>query len=487
MPPADIPFPVTTAPGAHPHNSAGRLINVYAEDLVNGARSRTVWRRSPGLVSHPSNPGVFSNWRGGLVVGGALYGAWGSPGRVTSMTPGYVYTTMGNLAGTRRVFWAKNNKGPPDVVVVDPDNGAFVVTTAPAVVAYPDADVGAPNSVCFLDGYFFFTHGDGTVLASGINSTAINPLDFIVVYGNDQGLLRAVPYSELYLFGSHVTEVWQNTAQPTGFPFSRVKVIPRGLLGRNALTGWEPGFSKGLFFVGNDMIVYSMQGYAPVKISTPDVDRMITNYVAAGGDLEALEMFCYVVGGRSCVAVRTPTFCWVFDIEALRWHERTSPGSISIPGITTWRAYASVFFNDLWLTGDSLVNQRLTEISASFFKEPEGPTPAVIESGPVTAFPNRLRVAQASFDIARGVGITTGLDPSETNPTVLISWSDDGGMNWSNPVQRKLGQQQTSPGVVRVNRAGQTKDQGRRWRVTVYDGVDVELTGGKMDAEIRNY
>ena len=44
-------------------------------------------------------------------------------------------------------------------------------------------------------------------------------------------------------------------------------------------------------------------------------------------------------------------------------------------------------------------------------------------------------------------------------------------MNWSAPVERKLGRQVTSPGPVRVNRVGQTKDQGRRWRVTVFDPV----------------
>jgi hypothetical protein len=60
-------------------------------------------------------------------------------------------------------------------------------------------------------------------------------------------------------------------------------------------------------------------------------------------------------------------------------------------------------------------------------------------------------------------------------------------MNWSTPIQRKLGRQATSMFPVRVNRVGQTKDQGRRFRVQVFDPVDVELTGGKMSAEIRNY
>jgi len=108
-----------------------------------------------------------------------------------------------------------------------------------------------------------------------------------------------------------------------------------------------------------------------------------------------------------------------------------------------------------------------------------------IESGPVTGFPNRVRVDHVTFDIARGVGIATGDDPEQTDPEVYIEWSDDGGRNWSVPVVRKLGRQATSPGPVRVNRCGMTKDQGRRWRLTAYDAVDIELTGGDMVGEKR--
>src|SRR5215471_19104933 len=262
MPDAAIPFPVTSAPGKNVHDSAGRLINCYAEDLVNGARSQTVWRRAPGLTSFKL--ATASGWRGGIVVGSLLYAAFtGSSGRVASFTSTGAETLLGTQAGTKKVFWARNNKSPPDVVFVDPDNGAFQVTTAPAVINYPDTDVGSPNSVCFLDGYFFFTHGDGSVICSDINSTNVNPLNFINVYGNVAGVLRAIAFSSLYLFGDTTIEAWQNTANPVGFPFTRVQVIPRGLLGRYAVTGWEPGFGTGLIFVGDDRKVYSLQGYQP--------------------------------------------------------------------------------------------------------------------------------------------------------------------------------------------------------------------------------
>lgn len=481
MPAVDIPFPVTSAPGKNVHDSAGRLINCYAEDLVNGARSKTVWRRAPGLTSFKL--ATSTGWRGGILVGSLLYAGFTSnSGRISSFTSAGAETTLGTQAGTKKLIWARNNKVPPDVVFVDPDSGAFQVTTAPAVIAYPDADVGAPNSVCFLDGYFFFTAGSGTVLASDINVTAINPLNFITVQGNPGGLLRAIPFGELYLMGANTIEPWQNTANPTGFPFTRVRVIPRGLLGRYAVTGWEPGFGKGIYFVGDDRKVYFLDGYTPTALSTPDVDRAISSFIDGGGSVDDIEMFCFVANGRWYIAVRMATSTWTLDIglDRLRWHERQSYLS------QTWRTYATVNAFGKWLGGDS-GSANILQVTEQVQTELGQDIPFDIYSGPVTAFPNRLRVAQATFDIARGVGQATGTDPIQTNPSVYISWTDDGGMNWSNPIQRKLGKQATSVAPVRVNRTGQTKDQGRRWRLTVYDPVQVELTGGKMSADVRNY
>lgn len=473
-----IPFPVTSAPGKNTFASAGRLINAYAEPLVAGARSKNVWRRAPGLklFKTPS----YTGWRGAIQVGNLLYAAFTSGNVATYQSDG-TETSIGTRSGTKKILWARNNNATPDIVGVDPDNGAFVATSS-SVADYPDSDVGSPNSVCFYEGFFVFTYGDGTALVSGINDTAVNPLDFTKVEGNQGGLLRAVSLgTELYLCGTNTIEPYQNRGdQPTGFPFDRVTVIQRGLIGRYAITGFEQGFGKGIFLVGEDRVTYALDGYNPVKISTPDVDRAVSDFIDGGGSVEDIEMFPYVTGGHSCIVLRMPTVTWVFDVDTVHWHERQSYLT------TTFRAFGSVNAFDKWLLGDSATD-KIVELTEAAQDEIGDAIAFDVYSGPVTDFPNRVAVPQVTFDIARGVGIATGVDPEQTDPSVFIAWSDDGGINWSTPIKRQLGRQATSPGPVRVNRTGITKDQGRRWRLTVYDAVDVELTGGSMSVQVRNY
>jgi hypothetical protein len=124
--------------------------------------------------------------------GSTVFSAWNN--RVTRCDSTGAETDIAALAGTKKVFWAVNNKTPTaDIVVVDPDNGASVVTVS-AVSSYPDPDLPAVNSVAFQDGYFFFTTGHGECYASGLNSTSIDALDETGAEGKRDGLHCAVAF-----------------------------------------------------------------------------------------------------------------------------------------------------------------------------------------------------------------------------------------------------------------------------------------------------
>lgn len=470
-----IPFPLSSAPGATPQESAGRLINCYAEPLgkVVEADKKTappavVWRKCPGLALFAAS-GAQTGFRGALNLDNStLYAAWS--GKVTRFTSGGVETVLtGVLTGTEKVFWARNNKATPDVVCVAPGTGAFTVTTA-AVSSFADVDVGAPNSVGFMDGYFIFTWGDGTLIASGLNDVTVSTLDKTKAQSKPGGLTRGLPFNgQYYAMGPAFGEVYNNTANATGFPFTRSYVLQRGLASPYAIAGHEDGFGSSLIWVADDNSVVQANGTPnPLKISPPDLDRLI----AAVTTKSTLEAFVYIAQGHPKWVLKCPAWCWEFDLGSKKWNERTSYLT------TTWRAVASCYCFGKWIVGDAALG-RLLYVSDTAYDEYGSPLVFHIESGPVQNFPSRTRVPRADFNFVTGVGNASGSDPTDTDPEVGITWSQDLGVTWGNELTRKLGRQAT-PVSVSILRTGMTGNQGRRWRLKASANVKIAFMGGSQ-------
>ena len=481
MPSLPIPFPLSNAPGAFNQEESGRLINAYAEPLGTtipkskaAAVPAVVWRKSPGMskFADSSNPG----FRGGMLVGGTvLYTAWNGVA-ATFDAAGTETVLTGSLPGSEKVFWAKNNKQPvPDVVCVAPSTGAYLVTsTAVSGYSATDPDIGVPNSVGFLDGYFIFTYGNGTLQASGLNVTDINPLDFTMEQAKTGGLLRGLPFNgQYYVWGPNHGAVYADTANPAGFPFTRSYVIQRGLLGRYAVAGHEDGFASALIWVADDKSVVAANGTPnPGKISPPDLDRLID----AVPDKNTLEASVYIAQGHPKWVLSCPAWTWEFDIGSKKWNERAS---YLVP---RWRAISGISAFGKWITGDTKGN-RLLYVNEHVYDEFGEPLVMQMESGPVTKFPRRTKVAVADFNFVTGTGQATGPDPSGTQPTVGISWSNDGGFEWGKEKVLPLGRQSEAQNI-RVLRTGQTKGTGRRWRLKVSGPVYSAFLGATQDTEL---
>lgn len=473
-----IPFPLSSAPGATPQESAGRLINAYAEPLGKDVGAKkgfapppVVWRKCPGLALFGTSA-LQTGFRGGLNLNDAtFYAAWS--GKVSTFNSAGTETAVltGALSGTEKVFWARNNKTTPDVVCVAPATGMFQATSS-AVTSL--SAWGAPNSVCFLDSYFFASYGDGSLQASDQNAVTINSLNRTTAQAKPGGLTRCIPFNgQLVALGPNFGEVYSNTANPTGFPFTRSYVLQRGLLSPYAVAGHENGFGSALIWVADDNSVVQANGTPnPLKISPPDLDRLI----AAVTTKSTLEAFVYIAQGHPKWVLKCPEWCWEFDLGSQKWNERASYLS------TTWRAVASCYAFGKWIVGDAALG-RLLYVSDTAYDEYNSPLVFQIESGPVQGFPSRTKVPRADFNFVPGLGNAGGIDPTDTDPEVGISWSQDLGVSWSNEITRKLGRQATSASVT-VLRTGMTGGQGRRWRLKVAANVKVALLGGTQSTTL---
>jgi len=464
-----IVFPLSHSPGLRASEGAGRLYNCYAEPLGEGARATAVRHRSPGLVNFGTT--ARTGCRGLIEVSGTLYAAFS--GKLEKWTSsGGATTNVGNLTGTKKGFFARNNAATPDKVFVDPD-GNIATFTPSAVTSGFDADLPAVNSVTALDGYLIFTTGSGQIWATGLNAVTVSALSFTTDQESG-GLLRGVTWGgRFYALGNKATGVYADAAT-SPFPLSRVDVIPRGIAGPYCVTGHESNFSKSLHIIGDDNAVYRLDGYTPSKVSPPDLDALIE----AVSDKTTLEMCSYISRGHAFIQITCPDWTWVLNLNNGKWHQRRSYLLDNSRITQTYYAFGK------WLCGDSQTGN-VQQITSTASTEIDDPLICEVWSAPLQDFPHRARGGSAFFDFSMGVGEAAGTEPIETDPSVELSYSTDGGQTFSIPRIRKLGAQSLGKTRVRINQIKACGRQGYIWKVAMSDPPHFGLMGGEMTGEPR--
>lgn len=459
-----INLPKSSFPGPR-QESRGVLTNCYAEP--DGEDGDIRWKRDPGLTQFGTS--TQTGFRGFLFVPGSLYAVIGT--KVFRYTSGGGAGVMltGSVSGEAPVIMARNDAAVPAIVIVAPGDGVFIISGS-SVLDYPDADVGQPNSVCIFKSFFIFTYGNGATRASDPGSTNLNTLNVATAEYKPDTLYRAVPAGGvLLLLGSASTEIWGGAVNDTGYPFSFMQGIDRGLIGSYAISGYQDGFGGGIVFVGDDNGVYQFIS-SPSKISPPDLDRLI----AKVADKSTIEVLTFANNGHLFAVVQCAAWSWVFDLNTQKWHVRRSHLQ------ARWRATQAVQAFDRWIVGDSLSGS-LATIDADAKTEFGDPLKYWIETGPQKDFPMRMRINRVHVFATVGSGVATGLDPIQTDPTIEIECSLDGGLTWSIPRQRALGRQAVGRQSVNANNFGHASGQGVRWRFSVADPVDVSIMGAAME------
>lgn len=411
------------------------------------------------------------SFRGGIELSSSIMYA-GFQDELYTVKPDGEIKYYADIAGSNKFFIARNQNTTPDVVIVA-ENTAYQ-SSGSTFVAYSDTDVGSPICVCYHDGYFMFGYSNGDIIASGLNATTINTLDAANAASNADGLVQLWSYSgQLYAAGEKTIEIWGYPVNNTGFPLTRVGYhVTPGLIAQFCVAGFEAEWGNPPIYVGTDNTVRQLVGYQAVRISTPDLERLIANVE----DKTTLEAMAYRVAGTAFWQLSSPDWTWVYNANNPGWFERKSDGQ-ERSRFTGGAVYAF----GKWFVGDNQVSQLLHVLHTVNHEGESSPLVATIITPSVKAFPNRIRVARADFDL-----VVPAVTADTTAPTVDISWSDDGGATFSNPVTRSLGTS-TSDTTRRITvlNTGYSKPIGRRWKLECSDDVNFALLGGDMSAEVR--
>lgn len=447
--------------------SAQRLVNFYAEQAPNDAKSQVVVYGTPGIKSFADLVGD-GPLRGAKVMAGTLYVVSGdtlyeisSDGTATSK--GTINTSSG------RVSMAVNLADPQQLAIVDGQDG-WIFDTTNGLQQITDADFKTADVVDFQDGYFVFNRaGTSQFFISNLNDgLTIDSTDFATVEGASDELVSLVNnHRELWLFGARTTEVWFNSGD-TDFPFER---ISGSFMERGCAAAFSVAVDDNtVFWLGDDHIVYRAHGYTPVRISTHAIEEALRGY----GTVDDAFAFFYTMGGHKFYVLTFPTekATWVFDVATQLWHERESFGK------GRWRVNAYAFAYGKHLVGD-FENGRVGELDLDTFEEWGETLQSIATSPPSYGDKERLFFRRFEVDIEAGVGLTSG---QGEDPQIWLDWSQDGGRTWS---QRKPPRSMGKKGEYRTRlrwlRLGQSRD--RVFRLTVADPVKRSILSAHMDIE----
>jgi hypothetical protein len=213
-----------------------------------------------------------------------------------------------------------------------------------------------------------------------------------------------------------------------------------------------------------------LQGYSAQKISTPQCDRDIL----AETDRSAIVGYAWQDGAHSFYAVSGSNFTWVFDAATGLPHERKSYS------LNRWRPSMAVAFNGSTVFGD-YASPKLYRASSALYDEAGQPIVMEVHTPPVHAYPHNLQTNAVYLDVIPGVGLNSTGD--ELNPTVGISYSEDGGATWSSERMLPIGRQGERRTRVKSNRWGISGEDGRTWRIRMSANVAKGITGMAADVE----
>lgn len=394
-----------------------RLINAFAEQSNGDKAELYAVMGIPGLTSW-SDIGSLPV-RGAHQMVGVLYAVVGTG--LYSIDSSGTETLLATIPGTNPVRMADNGT---QLAIHDGSQTGFVWTGTALVTPL---NLSAVSDVAFIDGYFVWTvyNSNQFVISSLGDGTTYDPLDVATVEGAPGNLIGVInDHRELLFFKGGTgavpsTEIWYDSGAQD-FPFERQgnAFIERGCIDKDSIVK----FDNSTIFVGDDRIVYRLSWYMPERISTHAVERILDDAVW-------FRAFTYSEEGHKFYILNTDQGTVAYDVATQSWAERQSFNLDYYRVGCAVEAYGTTYF------GDNQTGKFYTE-DLDTNEEDGNPLPVTIQLPPVGDGVNRQNFYKFEVFMQTGVG-----DLTTTDPQVILTYSKDGGQNWSNEMWRSMGAQ----------------------------------------------
>jgi len=444
-----------------------RAVNLYLVGLETPSKAPWIMVSIPGLIQRWSLSGEI---RGAIEVGNRAFVVAGST--LYELFSGYTSSVLGTLATSTGVV--DMAYGLFQVVLVDGGNGYVLTLATSSFAQITDPDWPGSKTVRFLDNYFLFVHpGTQQAFISAINDASnLDALDFSSAESSPDLLVAQAVVNERWLqFGELTTETWRDFGG-ADYPFERSQ-------GTTMQDGCMAVYSvqeidSSVFWIGRDKdgsgMVHRFVGGASPRISTAPIEQMLQKST----DLASATSYAYQKDGKTFYAINAPGVAstLVYEIASQLWHERCDldiTGQFAQHrGRVHLHAFGKHFLGDASGKVYELDNDTYTNAGDPLVRE---------RISPHDAIPGRVR----QFFTAFFLDCTTGEAPQGVDPMVELSWSNDSGATWSNPVLRSIGKVGERFARVLWTRLGMARD--RVWKLRFSGNAPFAIVEAAADSE----
>jgi hypothetical protein len=445
------------------------MINAYAEREPQDAKSPVAIFGAPGVTQFATcGTGPV---RGMEFMNGVLYVVSGTT--LYSVDEDGTATALGGAVTGSKIVCMTNNG--TQILILNGDFG-YIYSEANGFQIITSSNFHASSQGTFFDTYFVMAW-DGTnkwFISGSLDGTSYSGTDFASAEVSPDWVLAVVNQQEnLLIFGQTTIETWYD-AGSVNFPFQRIDggTVERGCAA--ALTPIKEDNS--VFFLGNDLIFYRLDGVLPKRISTHAIEDAWQKYDVVSDAY----CFSYTFNGHKFITLTFPSAnaTWVYDISTGLWHERISWNEYNV-SYGRWRvstakqAYGRTVVGDAYSGSVGYLDGTVATEFGNQFRV-EMVTPIIHDDR------KRVFVSRFELDVEQGMGATTG---QGADPLIMLSWSDDGGRVFNSPqLFHSIGKLGEYRARVFWRRLGQTRN--RVWKVSISDPVPRVIISAHADLAV---
>ena len=300
---------------------------------------------------------------------------------------------LGTIPGVGRVSISHNQFGGGNQVLGcnGAPGGGYVYDTR-AQTFERITDPGFPGSLqtAYIDSYLLGVEPAGRFWfhSNLADATDDNTLDrYEAEAAPDRIVGLAVSQFEVIVFGERTAEFYGNAGGATGTFQSKRAVIDRGCASRHTICNLD----NSVFWLGDDGIVYRLEGYAARRVSTVPLERAL-----AGLRWSDAFAFTWEDKGHKVYYLTFPDGqTWGYDVVCGLWHRRESYG------LDRWRLNDAVRWGNAWFGGD-FQNGRIWQLDWDY--PAEGDQPMVSERTSPVMTDSQSAFIAASVELIMGVG-----------------------------------------------------------------------------------